>query len=515
MPSFGFVGPTYIAENPSTDPEDIVNLYPELIESGNGPSQGSKYAYFNRPGLTKLANLGSVGRGIWGGNNRIFCVVDGNLIEVDQAGSVVNTTTIGNASGPAQVVFVPSGPGLTEATSGALLVWDGSSGVDGSGNTYNNVWYVDGSTDTPPAVISGVGVGCIDGYAVVLRPGVSATAGAADPLPILTQDQTQFNLSAIFIGDSYDPLQFAISTAGSDALQCVYTPGSNAGPGPDELWLFGQRTISVWYDTGGTSLDPFPFQQVPGAFIQHGLWAQFSVAAIGGTLYWLGGDDRGIGVVYRADGYIPKRVSTHAVEYAINGYTLSGLTISDAIAYCYQENGHDFYVLNFPTANVTWVYDITENLWHRRAYDGTVNGALGYYHCWEFGSHYLLDKAGNLYTSSTSVYQDAGTAITFQRTTPIINTENQLVKHTQLELHFGGPYDAADRNYTLEISNDGGQSWGTGISIEVGPDGTSPDRAIWRRLGIGRKRSYRLTTTDNLAQNWVDGYAQYQPGNGA
>lgn len=505
MPSFGFIGPAYTTRNPSVDPEDLVNLYPEMIESGNGASKAAKYAFYNTPGLTLLGNLGGAGRALWGGNNRLFAVVGSSLVEVNAAGSVIHTYTIGG-SGPAQIVFVPSGPGLTAPSSGALLVWDGSNGAA------PNVWYVDGSTVTPPAVISGVGVGCIDGYGVVLRPPIPPGLNT-DPVPINTIDGTQFNLSKIFDGSTWDPLQFGIKTGAPDQLQMVHTPGSNSGPGPEELWLLGKRSIEVWYDTGGSALNPFPFQRVPGAFIGKGCWAALSVVAINGMLYWLGGDDRGVAVVYRAEGYIPKRVSTHAVEYALGQYAIGGSDISDAVAYGYQEDGHDFYVLNFPAAGKTWVYDATENLWHRRAYNGTAGAQLGRYHAWVFGKHYVLDASGNLYTSSTGVFQDAGTAITRQRTTPIIQQENLQIRHRQLELHYGGPYNVA-RNWTLEVSNDGGNTYGAGISLATGPGGTSPDRAIWRRLGITRKRNYRITTTDNLAQVWVDGYAEFEGGTG-
>src|SRR5579872_2515406 len=111
MPSFGFIGPAATSLNPSVDPEDLVNLYAELIESGNGVSRATKYNYFNRPGLTLVANIGASGRALWGGNNRLFAVVAGNLVEVNAAGGILHTYTIGAASGPAQIVFVPSGPG--------------------------------------------------------------------------------------------------------------------------------------------------------------------------------------------------------------------------------------------------------------------------------------------------------------------------------------------------------------------------------------------------------------------
>ena len=68
-------------------------------------------------------------------------------------------------------------------------------------------------------------------------------------------------------------------------------------------------------------------------------------------IFWLGQDARGQGMVYRSNGYTGQRISTHAVEWQIQQYG----TLSDAIGYTYQQDGHSFYVLIFPTANTTWV----------------------------------------------------------------------------------------------------------------------------------------------------------------
>ena len=92
MPQFGFVGPAYVSQNPSSDPEDLCNLYPELIESGQGTG-GAKYSYYNRPGLTLAAALGGSGRGMWAGNNRLFLIIGGTFVEVNAAGGVINTYT--------------------------------------------------------------------------------------------------------------------------------------------------------------------------------------------------------------------------------------------------------------------------------------------------------------------------------------------------------------------------------------------------------------------------------------
>jgi hypothetical protein len=36
--------------------------------------------------------------------------------------------------------------------------------------------------------------------------------------------------------------------------------------------------------------------------------------------------------------------------------------------FTYQQLGHTFYVLIFPTADATWVFDIGEGLWHERTW---------------------------------------------------------------------------------------------------------------------------------------------------
>jgi hypothetical protein len=80
-------------------------------------------------------------------------------------------------------------------------------------------------------------------------------------------------------------------------------------------------------------------------------------------VYWLGKDARGQGIVYKAAGYIGQRVSTHAIEWQMQEYA----DLTDAVGYTYQQDGHSFYVLNFPSANTTWVYDVATGAWHERA----------------------------------------------------------------------------------------------------------------------------------------------------
>jgi hypothetical protein len=166
-------------------------------------------------------------------------------------------------------------------------------------------------------------------------------------------------VTAFLDGTSVEPFAYRSAVASPDGVVAVKANG-------DELWVFGKSTTEVWYNAGEAN---FPFAPIQGEFTEAGCIAPFSVAKAENTLFWLGGDQRGQGIVYRAKGFTGERISTHAVEWQIQQYG----DISDAIAYTYQQDGHTFYVITFPGANgnATWAYDVTTGAWHERANYGT------------------------------------------------------------------------------------------------------------------------------------------------
>ena len=167
-------------------------------------------------------------------------------------------------------------------------------------------------------------------------------------------------ITSLLDGLSVDPLDFASAEGSPDGVVGIIADHR-------ELWVFGTDSVEVWYDAG---LSDFPLQRIQGAFNEIGCVAPYSVAKLDNGIFWLGGDARGQGIVYRANGYTGVRVSTHAVEWQIQQYG----DISDAIAFTYQQDGHAFYVLVFPDQNTTWVYDASTQAWHERA--GLDNGTF-------------------------------------------------------------------------------------------------------------------------------------------
>jgi hypothetical protein len=172
-----------------------------------------------------------------------------------------------------------------------------------------------------------------------------------------------------------------------------------------------------------------------------GCIAAFSVAKLDNGLFWLGADARGKGIVYRANGYAAERISTHAVEWQIQEYG----NLSDALAYTYQQDGHSFYVLIFPSANTTWVFDVATALWHERA--AFINGSFTRHrsNCqMAFGGEIVVGdhELGNIYAYDLDVFTDNGAVQKWLRSWRALPTGTNDLKRTaqhslQLDLETG------------------------------------------------------------------------------
>jgi hypothetical protein len=267
--------------------------------------------------------------------------------------------------------------------------------------------------------------------------------------------------------------------------------------------VFGTDSTEVWYDAGLTG---FPLTPIQGAFNEIGCVAAYSVAKLDNTLFWLGTDARGQGIVYKANGYAGVRVSTHAIEYAIAQYG----DLSNALAYTYQQEGHAFYVLTFPSANATWVYDVATQAWHERA--GFENGEFMRHRsncqC-NFGGNTIVGdfENGNIYKFNLDVYADNGGIQKWLRSWRALPTGTNNLKRTaqhslQLDAETGVGLNLGQGSTPeamLRWSDDGGHTWSNEHWAQMGNIGQFGYRTIWRRLGMTlklRDRVYEVSGTD-------------------
>lgn len=453
MATFNFIGGAYQARSKNIDSQRCVNLYAELDQTGK-----STVALYGTPGkVRKVTPTNGPCRGSIVFSGYLFVVIGSGIYKIDTSWSSTLIGTLLTSSG--RVSMAQNGQ--------QIMLVDGTYGYTCSTTTLSQI--VNGSFPDNPQVVS-----FQDGYFVVNRGNTQ-----------------QFYISTLYDGTGWDALDFGSSEGYPDKLISLISDHR-------ELWLFGETTVEVFYNSGNAD---FPFERISGAYIETGCAAPFSVAKMDNSVFWLSRDDRGNGIVYRANGYQPVRVSTHAIEYAISTYSV----ISDAFAYTYQQEGHAFYVLTFPTESKTWTFDVSTNLWHERAYtDSEGNLKRDRSNCYSFfnGYHVVGDwENGKIYTLDPDVYDDDGDEISSIRACQHLSSDlkNQFFHELQIDLEAGvGLEDGTDPQISLRWSDDGGHTWSNEHFRSMGKIGEYKKRARWTRLGKSRDRIFEAKITDKV-----------------
>ena len=454
------LGSAYVARSVNAADNRMVNLFPEIV-----PEAGKSPAYLQRaPGLRLLTTVGTGPiRGVSSFDGNLYVVSGEQLFKLDSSYTITVLGTVSGSSGP--VSMANNGIQLFVACNGPSFVYNSSTLAFGQ--------------ITDPDFPGALTVSYLDGYFVFIEP----------------SSQTVW-VTALNDPTSIDPLDFASAESDPDNLVSSIVNQS-------QVWLFGTNSVEVWYNSGNAD---FPLQRIQGAFNEIGCAATFSVAKLDNGLFWLGQDARGTGMVYRANGYTGMRISTHAVEWQIQQYT----TISDATAYTYQQDGHSFYVLNFPSANTTWVYDVATQAWHERA--GWINGAFTRHRaeCQTFFNNNVTVgdyQNGNLYAYDLDVYSDHDRIQKWLRSWRALDTGQNNLKRTahhslQLDCESGVGLQTGQGSspqIMLRFSDDGGHTWSREQWSGMGGIGQYYTRVFWRRLGMTlklRDRVYEISGTD-------------------
>jgi hypothetical protein len=429
------------------------------------------------PGLVEVATVGT-------GPIRLLREMAGVLYAVsrDQLYRVTSSgssTLLGTLAGQERtdhmLIAADNGTQLTIVNSGtgAASVYDTDTGL----------LSVITDPDFPPAS----SVDYVDGYHVFTR-----------------KDSGQWFISELLEASSYDALDFATAETYPDNLVRVFVDHR-------EVWLFGTKSTEVWTNTGAAA---FPFQRISGTVLERGCAAAGSISKMDNSVYWLGDD----GVIYRAQGYQPARISTHAIEAELERYT----TLSDAEAWCYSQEGHAFYVISFPGAAHTWVFDASTGLWHERESWDSQGRSLGRWRVSCYAQAYNLHVAGDyasnkLYTLDLEVGTEAGNIIRREAVSPPIAATGNRLTMSRLEIEMESGVgrtsgQGSDPTAMLQWSDDGGRSWSNEHWQTIGQLGVYRRRVRWYRLGQFRERYIRLTIADPIRISILGAVAEMEKG---
>lgn len=453
----GFIGPSYNLDSVAIDAQRSVNWYLRRTESGSG-KEGEAAALIDRPGYDELVDVGTglPQRGsIETTTGAYYTVNGGKLFKISSAWVATEIGVLSTSTGHVSMADNGTTLAIVDGTYFYRITLSNDNFLrvdDNDLECYNQVLY-------------------LDGYFIFIG-------------------SDKFQISAL-LDITVDALDFATSEGSPDDIVGAIELERS-------LYIFNESTTEIFYNSGAAD---FPFARMEGAFLEIGCAARFSIAKTKDQLFFVARDKNGAGLIYKARGANMEKISTHAIETKISGYG----DITDAKAYVYQDEGSSFYVLNFADADTTWVYDITTGAWHERTYtnDGLQERDRGYSHAYAHSTHVVGDyETGSIYKMSREYKSDNGNEIVCMRTCPHLYAENKIVRYNSFELDMekgtglDGTAQGTDPKAMLTFSNDGGFTFGNEMWADIGKIGQKNKRVIWRRLGAGRGRVFKLTISD-------------------
>lgn len=455
MARFALTVGAYAARSIIAAAQRSVNLYPEKNPDGSP----FPFTYYPTPGLDLLLSVtpttGSGWRGLWpASNGQLYGICGSSVYAISSAWVATKLGDLQTTSGPVSV---------TDNGNYALIV-DGSPqgySITLAGNAFSVI--------ADPAFLGGITVDYMDGFFIVNNPNTQ-----------------QFYVS-LANQLKFDATDFASKSGYSDKL-------IGLGVSRRYLYLFGDTTTEIWFDAGDAN---FAFERMPGVFMQYGCMAAATIAQMDGEFFWLAKSAQGRAIVCKTNQFTAQKVSTFALDNALADY----LTLNDAEGFTYQLGGHFFYVLNFPTANKTWQYDLSTGQWNELVWldtDGNENRSRVNCHASIYGMAVVGDwESGNLYAWDLNTYTDNGNPVprirSFAHSTDD-NSDRIRYREFIANMEVGNGTGTNDLvPVFLRWSDTRGKTWGNAISGSLGREGEYLTSIQFQRLGMARDRVFELS----------------------
>ena len=477
MPKIPFIGQTYPHRSLNVSAQRSLNLYPELVSD---ESAKSRYILIGTPGTRTWADLSSISsstcRGLYyTSTSKLYTIYGQYVIRMNSDGTIDKSWLMSDSSG-AYVSF---------ADNGKYLVF-----TDGY-----NMWLLDMTTDTlttqndlpftEPQKVVFIGQRFVS-FGKNSNQYWWSGLGADGPL-------------------TWDGASFASAEGSSDNIISIANSDG-------ELVLFGPRSYEV-HRSVPADVDQ-PYSVVNGSYTNIGCGAVNSPAEIMGVITWLGSSTAGKNMVFQLQNYNAVPISNSAITYQLSEFDKKAPNdkvnvTSDAVGFCYQQEGHSFYVLNLLQANKTLVYDLSTQQWHDRS---TRDPIYNVENRWEplfcvYAYERILtgnSKVPQILELDLSTYNEYdGRAIKRQRIGPVSYDDDAYLFHRDLiiDMETGiGKVSNLAQGYKpkamLRWSDDSGHTWSMESWASMGSVGDYLVRVRWRQLGRARNRVYELTITD-------------------
>jgi hypothetical protein len=452
------------------------------VEPG-APGSEEAAAFVGTAGLRKVLSLGAgEGRGLYAatyfGGQNLYAAVGSTLYQITLTGSTWSSSVVGTLNSNTGRVCMASNLSQLVVSQPGFVNWQVAPLGGGAMTSVSS---------TPNTQLASM-IAYMDGFGVY-----SANTGITQQFFITgIDDFTSINaLNTAQVSSLPDPLMAIVSTQ-------------------REVWMIGSITTEIWSDTGAAT---FPFERIPGGILPYGTGSPFAAVYLDGSVFFPTLDAAGTLRVARSVGYQMEFISTIALEHAFQTYEDvqdSGVGIW---AYGYSQDGHTFYVINFPAADITWAYDTVTKTWAQRGYrdsDGILHADIIAGSVHYSGFQVCLDPTnGNIYVMDNSTYTHNGNPIYRERAWPILGPKevNRIrIDRLELDAETGTGNTSGtdtDPQVWLDMSFDGGRTFGVSRYQSMGKVGVYNNVPVWMRCGMGRRPVARLATTAETKVTWM------------
>jgi hypothetical protein len=329
-------------------------------------------------------------------------------------------------------------------------------------------------------------------------PGACRTVTFLDGYFIVNKNATgQFYISKLYDGLVWNALDFATAESNPDALRVVF---SDHG----QLILLSRLSTEFWVNTGEVD---FTFSRISQVTSEFGIAANWSITKFNGSVVWLARNREGGVQVVKMSGSSPESIMTPDISAIFDAYT----TVNDATGFSYTHNGHPFYQINFPTEGESWLYDGSMGLWSqlisygqtRSRYDLCVNFLDQVY--------FAGFNNGRIYKLDDNVYTENGRPIESELISKhVFNGLSRFsIQALQVDMESGvglSTGQGSDPQIMLQISKDGGHTWGNERWATMGKIGEYKSRARWLRLGQARDWVFKFRISDPVKRVILGAY---------
>jgi hypothetical protein len=451
--------------------QSCVNLYPKHPETKDALSPGALY---RTPGITQTDTVADTGRGmIKDSKNGYLYIVAGNtLYRKNDIGTITNIGYIGG-------------------TGRVSMAWNGITLCIIAPGEYGYFY-------TIAAGLSQITDSIFLDFMTLSNGGVTSVC-YKDSRFIYSTDDEFFVGSVISTnyGQDFDALDYEDAEVKAD-------PIIRALNIKNELYIFGKETIELYQVTTGTG---FPYIRIPGATIEKGLLARFSIVPFDNSFVFLGADTLETPAIWRGEPGGAKKLSTSAIDKLLQSYTESQL--ESVTAWTYNDGGSWFVGFNLPDRTI--VYDGVasaiqqRSIWHERKSNNTTYRVEDCINM--FGYNIVIDNvAGVIGYFDREVTTEYSNSISRTFSGGYLQDQGDSFRINNLELKcsagVGNTKGTTDSDPEVEmfISKDGGNTFISLGTRKIGMQGYRRKRLIWRRIGrVPHNVMFKFEMNDTVA----------------